>query len=392
MTSFIVNGLKRRLLTGALSVIALTLTQQGQAFATSYDHEVTQLNQAKPKDRTLFELRAGLAGFSEGNIDAAKKHFDAALDAIESVYSNTENAARARSLWYEEGAKDFKGEPYERAMAFYYRGLIYLIDGDSENARASFRSGLIQSSFAEEQQYRSGFATLMFLEGWADQLLGDRSQRNDAYAEVRKYRPDWQPPPDNAKTLVIAELGGSPRKLGDGVGNYEIVYRRPKRTPEKIIQLKPNDLAAVVLYPIEDLYIQATHRGDREIDKIIDGKVKFQENTAAVGSALGTLASEGSLINAGVGGHAGNALGAISAVGAITSLLAINAKPQADVRYWNNLPETLHIATIQNIGLVDPTKITLFDDQGSRVNLDNLITRQWTDSKGNQLIWIKSRN
>ena len=70
------------------------------------------------------------------------------------MYSNAEGAAKARSLWYEEGAKDFKGRALRARDGFYYRGLVYLTEADYENARASFRTALMQSSFAEEQRYR----------------------------------------------------------------------------------------------------------------------------------------------------------------------------------------------------------------------------------------------
>ena len=53
-----------------------------------------------------------------------------ALDRIEAVYADNAKAEAARSKFTKENAKDFKGEPYERAMAYYYRGLAYLAEGD----------------------------------------------------------------------------------------------------------------------------------------------------------------------------------------------------------------------------------------------------------------------
>ncbi|CAG1019340.1 hypothetical protein BURC_04214 [Burkholderiaceae bacterium] len=371
------------------AITALALLGGAPAAASSLAAEEAALARAQPKDRTLHRLQAGVHAMRENRLDAAAGHFDEALGSIESVFSNAEGAARARSLWYEEGAKDFKGEPYERAMAYYYRGLIYLADADYENARASFRTALMQSSFAEEQQYRSGFATLMFLEGWANQLLAD-PQAAESYAEASKYRKDLPTPAAGANTLVIAELAGSPRKVGDGIGNHEIVYRRAKRTPEKRVDLAFGSQPAQRLYAMEDLYVQATHRGPRAIDRIIAGKVVFQEGTGTIGDTLGTLASEGAVINAGLGGSAGAALGGVAAVGAIASLLATNVKPRADVRYWANLPETLHIATTRTSGDT-PSTVTLFDEAGQPVAADTLVQHQWTDRNGNRLVWIKTR-
>lgn len=388
MTSSTADGRSATARACALLLAAACLACGGAAAGTLATEEAA-LARAEAKDRTLHALQAGVHALREDQLPAATRHFDAALEAIESVFSNREGAAKARSLWYEEGAKDFKGEPYERAMAFYYRGLLYLTEGDYENARASFRTGLMQSSFAEEQQYRSGFAALMFLDGWCSQLLRDQ-QAGDAYAETTRHRTEWKAPAANHNTLVIAELAGSPRKVGDGVGHHEIVYRKARRTPEATAEVTVGG-ATLRLFRMEDLFWQATHRGERAIDRIIDGKVTFQNTAGDVGEVLGRVASDGSVISAGFGGQGGAALGAVAAVGAIASLLAVNAKPAADVRYWNNLPETLHVATLRTEGPA-PVAVKLLDASGKPVDSPALVTRQWTDPRGNRLVWIKTRD
>jgi len=369
--------------------VAVGLLLPGTVAASPLAHEEAMLSAADPKDHTLHRLQAGVHALRENRRDRAALHFDAALASIESVFSNAEGAAKARSLWYEEGAKDFKGEPYERAMAYYYRGLLYLAEADYENARASFRTGLMQSAFAEEQQYRSGFATMMFLEGWANQLLQD-ARADEAYAEARQYRPTLARPAPDANTLVIVELAGSPRKLGDGIGNHEIVYRPARRTPEVQAELALGGRPLPALFTIEDLFHQATHRGERAIDRIIDGKVSFQTTTGSVGSALGTLAAEGAVINAGLGGSAGAALGGLAAVGAIASLVSAQVKPRADVRYWANLPTWLQVATARLDADVDIT-VRLFDAAGRPVSSDAVVAHHWTNRLGHRLVWVKTR-
>ena len=109
-------------------------------------------------------MRIGTSALQMGYYDLAKMCFDQCLNYIEAVYADNEKAKQARSLWYEEGMKDFKGEPYERVMAYYYRGLLYIQDSDFENARACFKAGVIQDAFAEERQHQCDFALLLFLE------------------------------------------------------------------------------------------------------------------------------------------------------------------------------------------------------------------------------------
>jgi tetratricopeptide (TPR) repeat protein len=368
----------------------LALAAAGPAHA-DYAAEAARMQSAPAKDATLYTLQAGVAALAENRTEEAAGHFDTALASIEGMFANTEGAAKARSLWYEEGAKDYKGEPYERAMAFWYRGLLYLAGGDYENARASFRGGILQDAFAEEQQYRSDFASLMMLEGWTNQLNGDRGQAEDAYKEVQRLRPDWKAPSKDANVLVIAELGGSPRKVGDGVGNHEIVYRKAKRMPERSVKIEI-DGKPVAVSQAEDIFYQASTRGGRPVDRLIAGKVAFQNVAGGIGEVAGSLASDLSVWNAASGASSGRALGAVAAVGAIASLVAVNVKPRADVRYWANLPETVHMATLQHKGLPGKIDVALFDEAGQPVAADKLQINKWIDKRGNVLVWIKTRN
>src|SRR5690606_36837838 len=118
---------------------------------------------------------------------------------------------------------------------------------------------------------------------------------------------------------------------------------------------------------------QASTRGGRPVDRVIAGKVSFKETTGQVGQVLGTIASEGSLISAATGGGGGQALGALAAVGAISSLIYANVKPRADVRYWANLPETIHATSVHQAVLPGSVQARMLDRQGAPVPLDKLI-------------------
>ena len=152
-------------------------------------HYATLMRQGQ-RNAVLNEMRIGLGAAELGARAAAAESFDHALGAIEAVYADTETAAKARSLWSAEAYKDFKGEPYERAMAYYYRGLLYLRDGDYENARASFKGGMLQDAFAEEEQNRSDFALLAFLEGWASRCAGNKDLAVQGFEEVGRLKSD----------------------------------------------------------------------------------------------------------------------------------------------------------------------------------------------------------
>lgn len=146
-----------------------------------YPEEIDAYLANKPEDlkpfyRTLFVggarnsvlnyQRLGLAAMDKGYWTDAERAFDAALSGIEAIYAKNAQAQAAKSTFRKEANKDYKGEPYERAMAYYYRGLLYLRAGDYDNARASFRSGEYQDTVSEQEEFQSDFAVMNYLTGW----------------------------------------------------------------------------------------------------------------------------------------------------------------------------------------------------------------------------------
>ncbi len=290
----------------------------------------------------LNQLEIGTRQLWAGDPANAAVAFDDAIEKIELVYSADPAAAKARSLWHEEGAKTFKGEPYERAMAYYYRGLVYLQKGDYENARAAFKQGQLQDAFAEEEQFQTDFAILLFLEAWASHLNGDKQLREEALKYLQAMRPDFPGIKDSDDTLVLVETGTAPRKLGDGTNHSYFVFRRGKGFTENraIIESAGTE---TTLYPIEDIFYQATTRGGREIDKILQGKANFRQTAGGISATLAT----GSTVVSRMGG--GDAIAGIGAgLAVVSAIAAFSSKPKADTRTWMSLPDTIHVATLSS--------------------------------------------
>jgi len=304
------------------------------------------------RNLVLNHLRAGLAAMDMGEFDLAEQSFDTALLNIEAVFKDDPNAEKARSLWYAEGRKDFKGEPYERAMAYYYRGLLYMRKGDFENARASFKGGLLQDALAEDEVYRADFALLIFLEGWTSRMLGDDGMAEEAFKEVKQFRADFVPPKFGDNVLLIAETGTAPRKIATGKGQSELRF-----TPGTGFR---EEKAAVEIggsvfngYPMEDIYWQASTRGGREVDKILEGKAQFKGFNETMGQTL-TGISAHALSNVGRYGGGEDAAavaivaGIIGLVGLGQQAMAERTRAEADIRQWDNLPDKIHVFTFNS--------------------------------------------
>lgn len=297
---------------------------------------------AAPKqDRALWQYRLGAVALRADDDATAKAAFDDALLTIGGIIANSEDAKRARSLFSAEKVKTFIGEPYERVMAYYYRGILYWRDGQPDNARACFRSGQLIDSDAESEGYKSDYVLLDYLDGYATaRLAGDGS---DAFQRAQKNAKHALPPYDlKANVLCFVEYGRGPRKFGGG--EYEEQLRfAVKDSPAHSARLRVGE-QVVALPAYDDLNFQATTRGGRVMDYILGNKAVFKRNTDNVGN----VALTGAAIAANNGSRdSDRAAIALGAIGLISKLASAATTPHADIRQWDNLPQRLSFAALR---------------------------------------------
>jgi tetratricopeptide (TPR) repeat protein len=131
------------------------------------------------RERVLYDYRQAAFALRAGDYDDAKAKLDDAIARIGGIITNDADAARARSLFGSESTKTFIGEPYERVMAYYYRGILYWRDGERDNARACFRSGQVIDSDPEHENYDADYVLLDYLDGLASAKL--QADGSDAF-------------------------------------------------------------------------------------------------------------------------------------------------------------------------------------------------------------------
>lgn len=89
----------------------------------------------------------------QDQFDLATRYLDDALTTLQGVYGPDPSARKARGYFHAEAKKTFIGEPYERSRAYIYRGILYWMSGEPDNARACFRSAEIEDSDTLDRQY-----------------------------------------------------------------------------------------------------------------------------------------------------------------------------------------------------------------------------------------------
>ncbi|WP_414663489.1 hypothetical protein [Horticoccus sp. 23ND18S-11] len=319
--------------------------------ATDVDRRETAIPE---RDRVLYDYRQAATALRVGDYDAAKTKLDDAIARIGGIITNDAEAARARGLFGAERNKTFIGEPYERVMAYYYRGILYWRDGETDNARACFRSGQVIDSDPEHDKFDADYVLLDYLDGLASTKLQadgkDAWARAQAHAGEKVALPPYNPA---ANVLVFAEYGYGPRKYAAGEYGEQLRFHA-EDSPTRSARLVLDGGRKIVPLPAyDDLGFQATTRGGRVMDHILGNKAYFKAST--------NMASDVALAGAVIANEQGNrrerrgrdgddaqaaAIG-LGILGVIGKIASAATQTDADTRQWNNLPQRLSFAAIK---------------------------------------------
>ena len=290
--------------------------------------------------------RLGLAAMEKQRYALARKAFDEAISRVEAIYAADENAVKARSVFNGEKQKDFKGEPYERSMLYYYRGLLYVQEGDYQNARAAFLAADRHDtlSSAEDTAYVGKFGLMKYLAGWASQCDGDTTRSAQLIEEARAVDPKIVSLPEKpANSIVLVDSGPGPVKWGDGKYKEALKFKAGDGD-DPAFTLKATNGRDITMIPVlaGDVNFQATTRGGREIDSIMAGKAQFKDNAGTIGSVSTMAGSHLAMLGAATGSRD---LAGAGLVGMFAGLIAKGVEqattPAADVRNWDSLPGKL---------------------------------------------------
>jgi hypothetical protein len=292
------------------------------------------------KDRVLWQYRTGLAALRRGDVAEAERQFDAALLRVGGIINADKGAKKARGYFNEEAKKTFLGEPYERVMAYFYRGILYWMNGEPDNARACFRNAQFQDSDSENREYANDWVLMDYLDGFVThKLSGDGSdalKRADASFKMGSLPPYNK----NANAMVFLEFGQGPTKYSTGEFNEQLRIR-PGHSPAQGAWVKVAN-QAVRVAPYDDVSFQATTRGGRVMDHILANKAVFKSAT----DTFGTGAILGGAV---VGMNRGTqeiGLGLIAA-GVLSKVVAAATTPAADTRAWDNLPQYVSFVAME---------------------------------------------
>ena len=297
----------------------------------------------------LNNCRLGLAALADYDLDESESAFLKAYEVINSVGVN-EGGRSVGAVLVDEKMKIWKGEPYERAMANFYLGLVYYMRHDYNNARAAFENALFKlRDYGDDKDKKDDFrrvesdfslAAIMLGRCW--QRLG-RDDLADANFKRAAELHGWLAPLADPRThaqsnvLLVVDFGRGPRKITNFDGAIVGLGPTPAEegpVPEPLIRVdgRPFHLDGVNRPPV-DLLALAQDRRWQSIDTIRTVKSALGTGLIAVGAIDGLTDDRHRRVGMDL---------ALIGVG-----LLLKATSQADTRQWEMLPRTVFLLPLK---------------------------------------------
>lgn len=324
--------------------------------SNSNPHLIRLANSVEAGGQRNFVLtsnRLALVQFQLGEFEDAKKNLTASAQIVNNFYNDDVWSKKAQETFTSDSIKDFKGDAYERSMLFYYLGLSEIGNGLLDNARAAFKNGLLQDSFAENEKYRADFFLMPTLEAWALICEGRTLDAIEKASSLPEALSGLIIDSDEKQYFTIVESGKAPQKETAGRYSNILVYRN---ISDNVEAYSFNTDGKQELLLGGDVLYQAKTRGGRIVDAVVDGKVKFRKGAESMSNAmLGTAqvtaiaAADLALQGEDDAAVAAAAIAGVAIAAAIVSdVAASSTATKADTRYWDNLPNKVFLGASNN--------------------------------------------
>ena len=309
---------------------------------------MTKLAEGPTVSTPLYELERVSVLLLKGERDQAHELMNKVrrdMDLVNDVKAEEE----AASLWHGENAKVFKGDAHEKATLFALLAMSYMERDEWEDAERCVKRGLLaDSANTEEAKYNSDYALLQYLgyviskhsgnEDGASEYMRELSQ---VLGEERGITKAFLENMETPNAFLVVWAGKPPSYVRGGEYN-EIRYVIPGYgSPFSFVSATCLGQEYLVQQGLANVNFQATTRGGREMDTVLQNKASVKSGLEASGNIL-IIVGYGCLAAANGGSEGDTILMCVGAgcmaAGITFHIVGACINPDADVRYWKNLP------------------------------------------------------
>lgn len=309
---------------------------------------------ARAEDKNLWRYRVVMEALKRGQFVEARTLLDETLPDISMLRALDPKARSTHRLFTPESAKTFVGEPFERAMAYYHRGILYWMDGELDNARACFRTAQLFDADAQKEAFACDYLLLDYLDGYVSAKLGadgsDSLKRARANAKQITL-PDFDV---SANVIVFLQMGFGPVKTTVGRNGERLAFQEGHSTA--VAAEVRIDGVKTRTAPWDNLTYQAVTRGGRLMELILRDKSRIK----TTGDIIGDLTFEPGLILT-LPESTQNIGFALVGTAFLAKAVAGSTETRADTRTWNNLPQFLAFTAMRAQPGPQQIEIEFFD-------------------------------
>jgi len=313
--------------------------------------------------------RLGLASLADGDHQEAERNLLEVFDLLSTAGLNEDRTVAA--VLTHEGARIWKGEPFEQALLYHYTALLFALQGDWENTRAAAANALFRlSDFGEEmdkerlartavaedadpgelyEAVESDFILGMLMQAIGSDLsgLGGAGPIYDRIIELDRSRGDVVEVfrRRDYDTLLVIDFGKGPTKIAYG---RDDVFSRfeSQDIGVRTMSASVNGEVVASVAPICNVNAMAedlrwNHFEDVRVAKSVLGDALLIGGTIVAGTATDSSYRHGKYSSSTDWGQVAAGLGMIMA-GALSKSGA-----KADTRYLEFVPQSIYVVPVR---------------------------------------------
>lgn len=347
-----------------------------------------QLARKRTRNQPLFLCELGTAYLAMHKKAEAKQSL---LEAYRSLraFLDTGSKTEVVSLGGEESERVYRGLPYEQASLSLLMGLIYLEEGDVDQALSCCKSGQRVDSDPGLDQPSSDYGLLQLLEAKSYQQLGDTEQYRKSLERAISSFALEHPAPISLQnkpsdlgqaefeapynTLILVWLGEAPVMFRTGEFGEERVFVQNPWTASRLEMTIDNGQVDRAVNTYANISYQATTKAGRPLDNVLANLADFKSNAHKLGVQSFDMARFAS--SGGLGLNMGAAYVALAgfSVGLISHSLSASSHVQADIRCWRTLPDRIAVVPLQLKVGRHTVQINSYDSNNQHVSITRKI-------------------